>query len=61
MADLTKLAEEITKLLIKEEIGSLEYDGTFSKAGRINRNQYGEISYKIVELIKGKDGNKKTI
>ena len=51
MADLTELAEEIIELLIKEEIGGYEYDGIFSKSGRINRNQYEEISYKIVDLF----------
>ena len=59
MADLTELAEEIIELLIKEEIGGYEYDGIFSKSGRINRNQYEEISYKIVELIEEKDSYKK--
>lgn len=42
-----KSKEEIINILLNNEHGSLESDGTVSKAGMIFRNQYPDIADKI--------------
>ena len=43
--------ETIVRILLESEIGSIENDGTLSRAGNINRTQYHDVADKILKLV----------